>query len=181
MATVITVSGKAESGKDFCSKILKKELERLGKKVLIVHYADYLKFIATQYFGWNGEKDVEGRRLLQWLGTDVVRKRYPDFWVETVSRLLIVFSPDFDFFLIPDTRFPNEIDKMMDCFNVISVKINRINYENTLTPEQRNHASETSLDDYPFDCVVEAESGVEKATVAVRDFITNCEILQYEL
>ena len=181
MTTVITISGKAEHGKDFCSKILKTELEHLGKKVLIVHYADYLKFIAKQYFDWDGKKDTKGRKLLQWLGTDLVRKRYPDFWVEIVSKLLIVLSPDYDFFLIPDTRFPNEINVMKSYFNTIAIKVVRLNYENKLTPEQRNHPSETSLSGYSFDCVIEAESGIEKATLAVKDFIKKCHPLRYEL
>ena len=61
--SVIMISGKAESGKDFTASILKEELEKKGRKILIVHYADYLKFIAKEYFGWDGVKDEKGRNI----------------------------------------------------------------------------------------------------------------------
>ena len=167
---VITISGKAEAGKDFTASIMKEILEEVdNKRVLIVHYADYLKFIAKQYYGWDGTKSKQGRELLQRLGTDVIRKRQPDFWVNVVCRLLSALEPDYDVAIIPDCRFPNEIDKMRICFtNTISVQVVRLNYENALTPEQRLHPSETALDDYPMDYVMEAESGREYIEEQVR-------------
>lgn len=54
--TIICISGKAQNGKDTSAAIFKVELEKLGKKVLVAHYADYLKFICTNYFMWNGKK-----------------------------------------------------------------------------------------------------------------------------
>ena len=59
------ISGKMRHGKDTCAQFIKEELERMDKRVLIIHYADYLKFILKQYFGWDGEKNEEGRKLLQ--------------------------------------------------------------------------------------------------------------------
>lgn len=166
---VITISGKAEAGKDFTASIIKEILTEKGKKVLIVHYADYLKFIAKQYYDWDGTKSKEGRELLQKLGTNIIRKREPDFWVNIVCRLLSVLYEDYDIALIPDCRFPNEIDKMRMCFtDTLAVKVIRLNYENSLTPEQKLHPSEISLDDYPMDYVLEAESGREHVEEQVR-------------
>ena len=62
---VITISGKARSGKDTTALLLKEALEKKGYRVLITHYADLLKFVCKEYFGWNGEKDEEGRTLIQ--------------------------------------------------------------------------------------------------------------------
>ena len=53
---VILLSGKAESGKTSVAKILKKKLEQENKKVLLVNFADYLKFVSQKYLGWNGIK-----------------------------------------------------------------------------------------------------------------------------
>ena len=169
---VITISGKAEAGKDFTASILKEKLEDIGKKVIIVHYADYLKFLAKQYFGWDGTKSEEGRKILQWLGTDLVRNRQPDFWVDTVCRLLSVLQDDYDFALIPDCRFPNEIYKMKECFtDTVSLRVVRLDHENALTEEQRKHPSETALDDYTTDYVFYAKSGREPVEKQVFEFI----------
>ena len=76
---VILISGKARHGKDTLAGMMKEELERKSKRVLIAHYADLLKFICKNFFGWNGEKDDNGRALLQRVGTDVIRKQNPDY------------------------------------------------------------------------------------------------------
>ena len=36
----ITISGKSGSGKDTFADILKEELEKLNKRVLVIHFAD---------------------------------------------------------------------------------------------------------------------------------------------
>lgn len=54
---VITISGKAQNGKDTTAGLLKAALEADGYKVLITHYADLLKYICKQFFGWDGQKD----------------------------------------------------------------------------------------------------------------------------
>lgn len=159
---VITISGKAEAGKDSTAKMLKNIYEKqYGRKVLIVHYADYLKYICTQYFGWDGKKNLKGRALLQYVGTDLIRKKNPDFWATTVANLLDVVGSQYDYILIPDTRFPNEVELMKNKFNTLSINIVRLDFENSLTPEQRLHPSETALDGYRFDYVVRSESGLD--------------------
>ena len=69
---IIAISGHAQNGKDTTANIIKKHLEERGDKVLIVHYADLLKFICTKYFDWDGQKDEKGRHLLQYIGTDII-------------------------------------------------------------------------------------------------------------
>jgi hypothetical protein len=150
--TIITLSGKAESGKDTTASTLKYKLEDMGHSVLICHYADLLKYICRTFFDWNGKKDPEGRTLLQKVGTEGVRRVKPDYWVDFIKDILEFFSDEWDYVIIPDTRFPNEIESLrMDGFNVTAVHITRPNFENHLTEEQRQHPSETALDDYKFD------------------------------
>lgn len=107
---VIAISGKAQHGKDTSAKILKNMLEADGYRVLITHYADLLKYMCRTFFGWNGEKDDAGRHILQYVGTDIIRQKRPDFWVDFVTDVLALFPDDWDFVLIPDCRFPNEIE-----------------------------------------------------------------------
>ena len=144
---VILISGKAGHGKDTLAGYMKDEIEKYKKKVLIVHYGDLLKYICRQFFNWDGKKDENGRTLLQYVGTDVIRKRKPDYWVKFVSEMLSFFYDKWDYVLIPDVRFPNEIIGMSS-FNPYHIRIVRPGFS-TLTAEQQKHPSETALDDYP--------------------------------
>ncbi len=144
---VILISGKAQHGKDTSAIYLKEVLELEGKRVLITHYGDLVKFICEKYFGWDGQKDERGRTLLQFVGTDIVRKQKPDFWVDFVCDVLQLFYDQWDRVIIPDCRFPNEIECFADKgFDVMHVRVIRPNFDNGLTPEQQQHLSETALD-----------------------------------
>ena len=159
MIKIVTISGKAEHGKDSTAIWLKEFLELNNKRVLIMHYADLLKFYATIYFGWNGEKDEKGRTLLQYIGTEKVRSKYPDYWVQNVINFVDIFQDDFDYVIIPDCRFPNECDLWRaNNYDIITVNVKRLNYTNSLTKEQQQHASEISLDNYVFDYYIENET-----------------------
>lgn len=140
------------NGKDFIAKEIKSQLEQNGNKVLITHFADLLKYICKSFFDWNGKKDNEGRALLQYVGTDIIRENNPNYWVNFLIEILDMFKNEWDYVLIPDCRFPNEVDifKEKD-FNVTSLKITRPNFKNNLTDEQNNHPSEISMDNYTFD------------------------------
>ena len=169
---IVTISGLAQHGKDTTASIIKYRFESEGKKVLVIHYADYLKFIAEKYYGWDGSKDAKGRELLQQLGTNKARKRSPDIWVNVVMEFVKAFGEDFNYVLIPDTRFPNEIEVPTKMgYEVFSMWIHRKDFDNGLTPDQKNHPSETSLLDFPFRCVISVESKMEKLVDAVNKMI----------
>lgn len=156
MAKVILIAGQAKHGKDTFAAMVRDELERAEKDVLIVHFADYLKFIAEKYFGWDGVKDDKGRHLLQFLGTDIVRERNPWFWADIVYNLVLAFEENYDFFIIPDFRFLTEYGSMASRnedghkLNVKTVFIDRLNFDNGLPVEHRNHPSERELIDHKF-------------------------------
>jgi len=174
MKQVFLISGKAQHGKDSTAKFLK---EKLNGKTLILHFADYLKLIAKSYLGWSGEKDAEGRTLLQWLGTDRVRIELnrPLFWVESVCDAIEITSNKYDFFCVPDCRFPNEVYYPKARFPGLATSINiiRNNFDNGLSKKQKNHLSETSLDNFNFDYVIESENGLDKLEVEVDKFLKN--------
>jgi hypothetical protein len=163
MKTVLTISGKAQHGKDTFASMMKQRLECQGHTVFIVHYADYLKYLCKMYFGWDGEKDEKGRTILQKVGTDIVRARDNDFWVKNIAELLKLLQHDYDYAIIPDTRFPNEIEVLKNNYHffVDTFWINRLNrdgslFDNGLTDKQKTHPSETSLDEYNFDYIINA-------------------------
>lgn len=144
---IITISGKAQNGKDTTAEILKSELQADGYRVLIAHYADLVKYVCKQFFDWDGKKDEAGRGLLQFVGTDVVRQAHPDYWVGFIASMLTMFHNEWDYVLIPDCRFPNEIEYLKNMeFDVTHIRVVRAGFESPLTPEQQKHSSETALD-----------------------------------
>lgn len=157
MAKVILISGKAGHGKDTFAESLKYGLEKSGKKVLILHFADLVKTYATMYFKWNGEKDIAGRQLLQDIGNNSFRQFDPDYWARITAECARVMTDYFgyDFILIPDNRYPNEIEVVKQYNpNVVSYRIIRYNADNTLwdnpnlNDEQKQNEGEVALDSY---------------------------------
>lgn len=143
---VILISGHAGSGKDTAAMLMKMGLEDRKKRVLICHYADLVKHVCRSFFNWNGEKDELGRSLLQYVGTDVVRARNPDYWVDFLLDMFRFFEHEWDFCIISDTRFTNEVTKMKSQFDAYHLRISRPNFKSKLTKQQQNHPSETELD-----------------------------------
>lgn len=158
---IITVSAKAQHGKDSFANAFIEKANNLHYRTLIIHYGDILKYVCKQYFGWNGEKDEAGRHMLQQIGTNLCRKNNQNVWTNCVIELVKALRTEYDFVVIPDTRFENEIECWEDTeFFVYTVRLNRYNedgteYDNGLTEEQKRHPSETSLDDWKFNYVVE--------------------------
>lgn len=170
MNGTIIISGKSGSGKDMFAQFLKEELAKHGKKALVIHYADAVKWFCRDFLDWDGKKDEVGRTLLQMVGTDIVRKIHPNFWTGIVVGLIQAFEPtsNFDIAIVPDARFPNEVDISLSSLkNCVSVRIERKNADGTdwinplLTEDQRNHASETSLDCFAFDYIIHNDEGLD--------------------
>lgn len=159
---IIAISGKARNGKDTFANLLKDALEEDGSSVLIAHYADAVKYVCRTFFGWDGVKDEYGRSLLQYVGTDIVRKQQPDFWVKFLSDILCMFSDEWEYVLIPDVRFPNEIEYMRRAgFPVTHLRVTRPGFDNGLSEQQKSHPSETALDDCMPDAVIYNSGSLE--------------------
>lgn len=162
MTKVVTISGSAGAGKDTLGQIIKEKLEEQDKAVLVTHYADLLKFICQSMFAWDGKKDEAGRSLIQYVGTDVVRKQSPNYWVDFIISILKLFPNEWDYVILPDCRFPNEISRIREFgYSVTHIHIVRDGFENALTKEQRSHASETAMDSVKPDVVIHNAGTVE--------------------
>lgn len=167
---VICISAKARHGKDASAGILKDIFEAQGKKVLITHYADLLKYICKTFFNWNGEKDDYGRTMLQTVGTNVISAQQKDFWVNFIISILKFFPNEWDIVLIPDCRFPIEIEVMKDNFNTSVLRIERPNFDNGLSATQKVHTSETALDDFKFDTVIYNSGSLEELRAKLTEY-----------
>ena len=174
---IINISGKAQHGKDTAALILKDKLELKNKKILIAHFADLVKYISKQFFNWNGIKDEKGRTILQRIGTDVVRTRKPNYWVDFIKGFLEMFQDEWDYVIIPDCRFRNEIEVFkQDGWSNVTVRVIRENFVSNLATEQLNHPSETALDDFKFDYYIFNSGDMNYLEKEVDNFIEWLEV-----
>ena len=171
---VILISGKARHGKDTTAGFLKSALEADGNSVLVTHYGDLLKYVCKTFFGWNGEKDEVGRTLLQKVGTDTIRAERPDYWVSFISGIMELFPDEWDYVLIPDCRFPNEVDYIKNAgFDAVHLRVVREGFVSPLTPEQQAHPSETALDDVQADYYIMNSGSLKDLQNAVIDWLVS--------
>ena len=146
------MSGKARSGKDTAAEMILKEYQ-----VRTFAFADDVKTIAYKHFGWHGEKDELGRKLLQDIGT-TGRNYNRDIWVSKVVDKIQECSSDNQLAVVTDTRYPNEIQRIKHEFSdVVTVRITRDSVE------KLKHPSETALDQWTdWDYLVENNGSLEE-------------------
>lgn len=86
---------------------------------------------------YNYKKDEKGRSLLQYVGTDKIRAVSPDYWADFVVSILDIFPDEWDYVLLPDTRFPNEYE-IYEAYgmNAILLRVVRPGFKSPLTAEQ---------------------------------------------
>ena len=82
------------------------------------------------------------------LGDEGFHAWQPEAGKPFVTDMLGFFEQAYDYVLIPDTRFRNEIEYLIESgFDVTHMRIIRDNYVSDMPEEQQNHISETALDD----------------------------------
>ena len=143
--------GKARHGKDTFSGFLKEVYEENGKKLIITQLSKYIKYYAREMTGWNLTEDDKPRALLQELGTDIIREKLgkADLFINRMIDDVEIFSCFYDAIVISDVRFKKEVDDLRRAFpDLVAIHINRPNFDNGLTEEQKNHKTEIDLDDY---------------------------------
>ena len=167
---IYMLHARAQSGKDTCAAIMKEEYEKRGKRVIIIAFADYVRWCLDKYYGVTDYKTPEGRTIIQHFATDLVRKDDPTFWGRTVADLLRAIEDDFDYAIISDWRFLDEYSCLANRFDwhiIPRILITRPENEKTdnMTESQRNHQSEIELDNYKnFDYNIINEFGKLDAT-----------------
>ena len=172
MRKFISISGKAQNGKDTSAVIFKELLENAGYKVLIVHLGDLLKFICKQFFDWNGKKDEYGRTLLQRVGTEKIRAVEPDYWVDFLDHLTMLFDGEWDYIIVPDTRFPNELKRIKhEDTEVNHIRVVRPGFKSPLTEEQQHHVSEVALDSTVPDYIIENKGSIQDLYPIIQNII----------
>lgn len=161
MKKVICISGKAQHGKTTVANLMKSCLEARDERVLITNYAGLVKYVCKAFFGWDGKKDDAGRALLQYVGTDIIRKKDPDYWVNFLLDMMAFFRDEWDYVIIDDCRFPNEIEEWeLDDYDVIHIRVNRGVFNSPLTDKAKAHVSEHALDDVTPDFEIDNSGSI---------------------
>lgn len=162
---IYIISGKARHGKSTTADIIHEYCESHNLKHIDLAYAMYIKEYAKKISNWDGNEETKPRALLQQLGTDIIRVKLGDeFFIKKMIDDIGVYSYFFDVITISDARFPKEIDLIKEHFpNVKTIHVVRPNFENDLTSEQRNHPTETALDNYTnYDYEVINDAGLDE-------------------
>lgn len=121
----------------------------------IYHFADYLKYLSvvlfdldpSQVYGTDEDKNTmtkygqTAREFLQYFGTDVMRKIKDTVWVDYTIKSIL--QEDSQLAIIPDVRFPNEVEAIK--------KANGVVIRLTRDVHNSNHPCETALDEDKFD------------------------------
>ena len=162
MVKIVTISGKARNGKDIFAQYMANCLyEEHGKNTQIIHFAEGVKEVARS-IGWDGEKDQNGRALLQFVGTEWGRKKIAkNVWIKKAEQKIYNST---DIAIFPDARFVNEITYWIEQgYHVTPVRVVRLDeegneWDNGMGEKLKQHSSETSVDNFPFRQIIHHET-----------------------
>lgn len=157
---VILVAGKIDCGKNTFVAYLQKFLQRqMYQTAFALPLKDMCKeafrpladYLNKGTFGpplildesWYEQKTAVTRLILQAVGTDIVRKIRPDYWIERAIET-ITARPE-PVVALTDWRFPSEYIGVNDHFHTVAIRIRRPALR---TGKVHEHESETALDNF---------------------------------
>lgn len=149
---IFVLSGKAKSGKNTAANIIS---DYYKDKCIQISFAHYLKQYVKNITNWSGSEDDKPRDILQSIGIDLIKNKInPNLLIDRVCDDIKVYSYFFDYIIITDARLVDEVEAIKNNFECVTIRINNLK-GNNLTIEQQNHITETCLDNYKFDYVIE--------------------------
>ena len=155
---IYIIGGKAKSGKNTFGTYLREELKKYGYKPCVMHLTAPLYSYAENYFAWDHQKDEKPREFLQKMGIEIIKNKLHKntFLLDRLIEDINILSNFFDVFIITDARLKIEFETIKNNYqNTTSIKLNRNNYNDYLTEEQKNHITETEIDTYNnFDYII---------------------------
>ena len=176
---IYLISGRARNGKGTLSKILKEEYEKRKYRVCEIQIMRTLKGYLKDYFNWDGSEETKPRKMLQQIGTDIIRDEMnlPYFHIDRLTEDIKVLSNFFDVFIVNDIRLPQEIEILKSRFkDVVSINVTRKDYTSSLNPSEQNHITELALDNYEnfdYDIVNSSLTGLTSDIIKIVDSEVN--------
>lgn len=169
---IIILSGKAGSGKSLIASIIKDYYSEHNIKTVVISYASYLKGYAKEVLGWDGNEEFKPREFLQQVGVELIKNKInPSMLIDRVVDDVKVYSYFFDVIVISDARFVDEISVIKNNFSKVSV-IHVDGMDNGLTPDERNHSTETGLDNFnDYDFIVNNSGNLDELKEKVYEVL----------
>lgn len=160
---VIGISGKKYSGKSTVARLIQKHYPN----VYVVNFADGVKQevaeackVSVDYIERNKAKF---RTILQWWGTDFRRNMcYDSYWTRVWSKRVNKVNAEIT--IAADVRFLNECSVVKGIYGGVVWRVRRDPSPYTI-PDA--HASETELDNYKFDQVIDNNLGIDELETIV--------------
>jgi hypothetical protein len=123
----------------------------------------------TRDHNWYENKNNITRLILQIVGTDVVRRIQPHYWIEqTIAK--IAEHKRHSWATVSDWRFPNEFELVDKAFpHAVSVRV----VNNRKDDRSDTHISETALDDFTFQHTIKNNGSLEELKSQVQDLVYN--------
>lgn len=171
---IFIIAGKANSGKDTTAEIIDNIYNMKGLKTINLQFSYYIKMYAKVITGWNGEEETKPRSLLQQLGTNVIRDKIDNyFFIKRIIGDIEVYSYYADVITISDARLPEELDEIKKVFdNVYKINITRPNFNNNLTNKEKEHRTETALQNYnDYDYFLVNDGTIEDLANKIKDIL----------
>lgn len=150
MKKIYMIAGKARHGKDTVANFIKEYNETQNIKTIILQISTPLKFYAEKVLGWSGTEEDKPREFLQHIGISVIREKMgQDFLIKRLIDDIKVLFNYCDCIIISDVRMPIEFDTVDKEFSdVKKIFIDRPNFENNLTNDEKKHITEVALNNY---------------------------------
>ncbi len=159
---IFVIGGRAKSGKNTFGEMLREELKDYGYRPCVMHITEPLYSYARTYFDWNGNEDEKPREFLQKMGIEIIRDKLgkKEFLLNRLYEDIEILSNFFDAFIITDARMINEFESIKQKYeDVITIKLERKDYDNQLTEEEAEHITEKEVDAYDdYDYVIQNRS-----------------------
>lgn len=208
---LITVTGKAGSGKDFFIELVQEFLTDHHLYIFAENYyrncrayekesnfncsfmkfafADMIKNVFTRNFGYTEANKQEFRKGLQILGTEVGRCYCETLWIDPVLNIITALDENTParVFAITDCRFENEINCLDfdDNFKKIRILVRGNDHRNLMTDDQISHASEAlsnSANPNDFDLIIDNFGTIEELRNKAETFgMLICDFLSQEV
>lgn len=107
------------------------------------------------------------RDLLQKLGTEAMRNGlHENVWV---NALFSDYTKD-QYWIITDVRFPNEFKAIKEKGGIV-IRVNRPSHSNHMVKVVNDHPSETALDGYDFDYIIENDGDLKKLKSKIKSLL----------
>ncbi|HEY8890525.1 MAG TPA: hypothetical protein VIM70_09750 [Clostridium sp.] len=165
---IILISGKAHSGKGTVGRKIENILNNQGKHVIRCSLSTYIREIAKNDFYWDGIDTLESRIFM-----GEVYRIGTEFYPYHMARR--VWERDIKPYANKNTTVIVESFRELvnyDYFNILlkeglideisTIRIIRPKFNSIQNEEFEKHVSESDLDDFEFDYIVENDGSIEE-------------------